>query len=43
MADILREKREKMIEDFLKKSEYTFQPKVNKQSELIVESNPDRV
>lgn len=43
MADFMKEKKEKLIQEFLKNSETTFKPQINKTSELIIESNEERL
>lgn len=43
MADFMREKKEKLMQEFFRNSEYLFKPQINRQSELIVESNEDRL
>lgn len=42
MADYLREKKEQLLQEFIKQQHYTFKPEVNKLSSLLVEADPDR-
>ncbi|CAD8134977.1 unnamed protein product [Paramecium octaurelia] len=43
MADFMREKKEKLIQEFIKNSDVTFKPQINKTSELMMESNEERL